>query len=123
VFAGNMWNVFLLVAISDFGAAMSNPAVGAMLADVMSKEERGRVMGAYQMIQGIGLIIGFLALGWVYDAISPEMPIILCSIALTAATLIIAVFVAETHAAPSVTDVRDPLAEDSATEVGEAISK
>jgi len=97
VVATSVWHVFLLVAISDFGAAMSNPSVGAMLADVMSQEERGRVMGAYQMIQGIGNIIGFAALGWVYDNVSPEAPILLCSVALMAATLIIAVFVTETH--------------------------
>jgi MFS family permease len=97
VFATNVWDVFILVAVSDFGAAMSNPAVGAMLADVMSKEERGRVMGAYQMIQGIGNIVGFSLLGYIYEAISPESPIILCSFALMAATLIIALFVEETH--------------------------
>ena len=115
VLAGNMWHVFLLVAISDFGAAMSNPAVGAMLADVMSSDERGRVMGAYQMIQGIGLIIGFFLLGWIYEAVSPEMPIILCSIALTIATLIIAVFVSETHIVPTAgkpaTDAPEKVAE------------
>ena len=97
VFATNVWHVFILVAVSDFGAAMSNPSVGAMLADVMSKDERGRVMGAYQMIQGVGNIIGFSLLGWVYVAISPEAPIVLCSFALMAATLIIALFVEETH--------------------------
>ncbi len=97
VFARNVWDVFILVAISDFGAAMSNPSVGAMLADVMSKEERGRVMGAYQMIQGIGNILGFSLLGYIYVAVSPESPIILCSVALTVATLIIAVFVEETR--------------------------
>ncbi len=97
VLATNVWHVFLLVAVSDFGAAMSNPAVGAMLADVMSKDERGRVMGAYQMIQAVGNIVGFSLLGWMYEAVSKEAPIVLCSFALMAATLIIAVFVEETH--------------------------
>ncbi len=54
-------------------------------------------MGAYQMIQGIGLIVGFSLMGWVYEAISREAPIVLCSFALMAATLIIALFVEETH--------------------------
>ncbi|HEX7392009.1 MAG TPA: MFS transporter [Thermoplasmata archaeon] len=102
VFVTDVWQVFVLVSFSEFGAAMSNPSVGAMLADVMLKEERGRVMGAYQMIQGFGNIIGFSLLGWAYVAISPEAPIIMCTFALAVATAIIVAFVRETHKAPEV---------------------
>jgi len=95
VWVREIWQVFVLSAIAGFGGAMSNPSVGAMLADVMLPAERGRVMGAYQMIQGFGNIVGFFALGYIYEVVSPEAPIILCSIALALATLIIAVFVHE----------------------------
>ena len=97
VWATEVWHVFVLAAIGGFGGAMSNPSVGAMLADVMLPAERGRVMGAYQMIQGFGNIVGFFALGYIYVVISPEAPIILCSMALAVATLIIAIFVHETR--------------------------
>lgn len=93
--AQTVLHVYILVAIMDFGAAMSNPAVGALLADTMLKEERGRVMGAYQTVQGIGSIIGFTALGVAYEMISPEAPILMCTVALAIATLIIALFVRE----------------------------
>jgi MFS family permease len=95
VWVKEVWQVFVLSAIAGFGGAMSNPSVGAMLADVMLPAERGRVMGAYQMIQGFGNIVGFFALGYIYEVVSPEAPIILCSIALAFATLIIAIFVHE----------------------------
>lgn len=95
VWVREVWMVFVLMAISGFGGAMSNPSIGAMLADVMIPAERGRVMGAYQMIQGFGNIIGFFALGYIYDVVSPEAPIVLCSAALAVATLIIAIFVHE----------------------------
>ncbi len=95
VWVREVWQVFVLSAIAGFGGAMSNPSVGAMLADVMLPAERGRVMGAYQMIQGFGNIVGFFALGYIYEVVSPEAPIILCSAALAVATLIIAVFVHE----------------------------
>lgn len=95
VWVRDVWQVFVLTAIAGFGGAMSNPSVGAMLADVMLPSERGRVMGAYQMIQGFGNIVGFFALGYIYEAVSPEAPIILCSVALAIATLIIAIFVHE----------------------------
>ena len=101
VWATEVWHVFVLAAIGGFGGAMSNPSVGAMLADVMLRAERGRVMGAYQMIQGFGNIIGFFALGYIYVVISPEAPIILCSMALAVATLIIAIFVHETRVTTS----------------------
>ena len=97
VWATEVWHVYVLVALADFGGAVSNPSVGAMLADVMSPKERGRVMGAYQMVQGFGNIVGFFFLGYIYVALSPEAPIILCSAALAVATLIIALFVRETR--------------------------
>jgi len=97
VVASEFWHVLVLVTVADFGAAMSNPAVGAMLADVMLPEERGRVMGAYQMIQAIGNIVGFTMLGYLYSAVSPEAPILLCAGALATATAIIAAFVSETR--------------------------
>lgn len=96
-FVTDIWQVYALVAFSEFGAAMSNPSVGAMLGDAMNPKERGRVMGAYQTVQGIGNIVGFSALGLMYEKISPGAPILACSGALMAATLIIALFVSETH--------------------------
>jgi len=116
VWVGEVWQVFVLSAIAGFGGAMSNPSVGAMLADVMLPSERGRVMGAYQMIQGFGNIVGFFALGYVYEVVSPEAPIILCSIALALATLIIAIFVHEkqmTTSGPSanIANTKEPTVE------------
>jgi len=96
-YVSEMWHVYILVIISEFGAAASNPSVGAMLGDVMNQKERGRVMGAYQTVQGIGNIVGFSALGLIYEWISPSAPIIMCAFALAAATVIIALFVDETH--------------------------
>ncbi len=92
-----VWHVFVLVSVEMFGAAMSNPSVGAMLADVMLEKERGRVMGAYQMIVGIGNIVGFVTVGWMYEVISPDTPILVCTVALAVATAIIVLFVNETR--------------------------
>jgi len=97
VFVTDAWQVFVLISVESFGGAVSNPSVGAMLADVMLEEERGRVMGAYQMIQAFGNIIGYSLLGWAYTAISPEAPIIMCTFALAVATSIIVLFVSETQ--------------------------
>jgi MFS family permease len=97
LFATDFWHVLIIVAISDIGGSISNPAVGAMLADIMLEEERGRVMGAYHMFQGMGNIVGFVLLGFLYGAVSHESPIILCTIMLAIATGIIAAFVAETR--------------------------
>lgn len=98
-FVTDIWQVYALVAFSELGAAVSNPSVGALLGDVMSKRERGRVMGAYQTVQGIGNIAGFSALGLMYEKMGPRTPILACAGALAAATTIIAMFVDETHKA------------------------
>ena len=97
VFASEAWHVYLMVAVSELGAAMSNPSVGAMLGDVMKREARGRVMGAYQTVQGIGNIMGFTVMGVVYEKASPRASVLSAAGALAAATLIIALFVGETH--------------------------
>ena len=102
VLASQAWHVYILVAVSDFGAAMSNPSVGAMLGDVMKKEERGRVMGAYQTVMGVGNIVGFSALGLMYDYVNHQAPILVCAAALAVATSIIGLYVKETRKA------RDP---------------
>ncbi len=101
VFAENVMHIYLLVAISDLGAAISNPSVGALLADTMLKEERGRVMGAYQTVQGIGSIIGLTGLGIVYDSINHDMPIIIGALALAVATTIIAIYIRDKRKLPS----------------------
>jgi len=98
IFATEAWHVFIIVAVADVGASMSNPAVGATLADVILPKERGRVMGAYLMVQAVGNIVGYFGIGIVYSSISPEAPIILCSIALAIATSIIFFYVKETRA-------------------------
>ncbi len=100
----DFWQVVVIVAISDIGASISNPAVGAMLADIMLEEERGRVMGAYHAFQGMGNIVGFVLLGFLYETISPEAPILLCTVMLIFATGIIAFFVAETRKSPAKRD-------------------
>lgn len=110
-FVTEVWEVYALVAFSEFGAAVSNPSVGAMLGDVINRKERGRVMGAYQTVQGVGNIVGFSALGLMYERISPRAPILSCAGALAAATLIIALFVDETHRAEGKGDPEELLAE------------
>lgn len=57
-------------------------------------------MGAYSMVQGVGNIVGFSLLGWAYEAISPEAPIMMCTFALAVATSIIVLFVGETRKRP-----------------------
>ncbi len=93
VFAETVMHIYILVVVSEIGAAISNPSVGALLADTMLKEERGRVMGAYQTVQGIGNIIGLTGLSVAYASMSHDAPIIIGAVALAIATIIIAIFV------------------------------
>ena len=119
VFVTQVWQVYLLVIISEFGAAVSNPSVGAMLGDVIDQNQRARVMGAYSMVQGVGNIAGYSALGVMYEKISPGAPILACSGALAAATSIIALFVHETHETGKGRTVRDRDSEPSVDAVAE----
>ncbi|MBU1157818.1 MAG: MFS transporter [Candidatus Thermoplasmatota archaeon] len=101
IFAENVMHIYILMAISELGAAISNPSVGALLADTMLKEERGRVMGAYQTVQGIGNILGLTGLSIVYARISHDAPIIVGAAALALATAIIAIYVRDKKRLPA----------------------
>ncbi len=101
VFAQTVAHIYIMVAFLELGASISNPSVGALIADTILKEERGRVMGAYQTVQGLGNIAGLSGLSLLYERIDHTAPLIVGAASLATATAIIAVYVREVR--PSAT--------------------
>src|SRR5512139_3434204 len=56
------------------GLSASSPAEGALVADLTGKNVRGTGYGFYTLASGLGLILGPLLGGWLYDAAGNAVP-------------------------------------------------
>ncbi len=63
--------LWLLEAV---GLSASSPAQGALIADLTGKNVRGTGYGLYTLATGLGLILGPLLGGWLYDAAGHAIP-------------------------------------------------
>jgi MFS family permease len=63
--------LWLLEAVGFSAAA---PAEGALVADLTGKNVRGTGYGFYTLASGLGLILGPLLGGWLYDAAGHALP-------------------------------------------------
>jgi MFS family permease len=65
--------VYLICFVLGLGIALNNSPINALLADCVIPEARGKVMGAYEVILGLGRAFGVLILGGLY-AMSQSAP-------------------------------------------------
>jgi MFS transporter, DHA1 family, multidrug resistance protein len=63
--------LWLLEAV---GLSAASPAQGALVADLTGKNVRGTGYGLYTLASGLGLILGPLLGGWLYDAAGHAVP-------------------------------------------------
>jgi MFS transporter, DHA1 family, multidrug resistance protein len=63
--------LWLLEAV---GFSAASPAEGALVADLTGKNVRGTGYGLYTLASGLGLILGPLLGGWLYDSVGHAVP-------------------------------------------------
>ena len=63
--------LWLLEAV---GFSAASPAEGALVADMTGKNVRGTGYGLYMLVSGMGLILGPLLGGWLYDTAGHAVP-------------------------------------------------
>jgi MFS family permease len=63
--------LWLLEAV---GFSAASPAEGALVADLTGKDVRGTGYGFYTFASGLGLTIGPLVGGWLYDTAGHALP-------------------------------------------------
>ena len=68
-----LWLV-VLYPLSAVGWALATPQMTAMVGDLSHQDSRGRIFGIYQMSSGIGLSLGPLVGGWLYDTYGGAIP-------------------------------------------------
>jgi MFS family permease len=64
---GVLW-LAIVWTVESLGWAVAQPAQEAMVADLTSRQVRGRGYGMYTFASGLGATIGPLVGGWLYDA-------------------------------------------------------
>ncbi len=84
-----IWLV-VLYPLSAIGQALSGPQMTAMVGDLSHGDRRGRIFGIYQMFSGLGLSVGPLVGGWLYDTQGGASPFIINGAILLSTAIFIA---------------------------------
>ncbi|MEX2416706.1 MAG: MFS transporter [Paenibacillaceae bacterium] len=74
--------VFVLVALLGIGYACIIPAWNALIADAIPVKERGTVWGFFLTIEGMGMIVGPIVAGWLWDDLGFHAPFVASGIVL-----------------------------------------
>jgi DHA1 family multidrug resistance protein-like MFS transporter len=99
-------SLILLAALWLFfniATAMSRPAQTAMVSDIVWQERRGRSYGLYDFSMTLGMTLGPLAGGWLYDSVGKSMPFYLNGIILLVAGGFVLLFMRENRHQTKVT--------------------
>ena len=64
---GSLWPIFMFVALSGLSEGIAGLAVGAKAADIFPSRALGRVMGLVQMGRGVGILVGPILGGLLFD--------------------------------------------------------
>jgi MFS family permease len=78
IFAKRFLSLLTPVIVAAVGTGMAMPSNNALVTNIAYKETRGKVMGLFSTGRNLGLLVGPLLGGWVYDNISPQTPFVLC---------------------------------------------
>jgi MFS family permease len=84
-----VWLV-VLYTLSAIGWALARPQMTAMVGDLSHEDRRGRIFGIYQMFEGLGLSMGPLLGGWLYDTYGGAIPFTINGAILLSTALFIA---------------------------------
>ncbi|AJY76412.1 MFS transporter [Paenibacillus beijingensis] len=74
--------VLLIVAVIGLGYACIIPAWNALIAQAIPKSERGAVWGFFLTIEGLGMVLGSIISGRLWDSFGPRMPFLVSGAAL-----------------------------------------
>jgi DHA1 family multidrug resistance protein-like MFS transporter len=82
-------------ALQDLCYAAGDPAEQALVADLTGGDQRGRAYGLYAMAAGLGMTIGPVAGGWLYERLGPQAPFVANGLILGMSALLLGVWLRE----------------------------
>jgi len=82
-------------ALQDLCYAGGDPAEQALVADLTGGDQRGRAYGLYAMASRLGMTIGPVAGGWLYERLGPQAPFVANGLILLMSALLLGVWLRE----------------------------
>ncbi len=92
---GNFLTLFVAMPLMSFAQLLAFSAFQTLFADLVSQENRGKVMGSMNFFSYIFMAIGAITGGILYDFVSPQLPFLLMIAFVVPELLIILRFVHE----------------------------
>jgi MFS family permease len=89
-FGGGLPGLVLAGILLGASYAFALPAWLALITELAPQGRVGLALGASETVQGLGVVIGPLLGGVLWDAIGPKAPFVACAMALSAGTLVAA---------------------------------
>lgn len=78
----SMWPIFLFIGLSGLSDGIAGLIVGAKAGDLFPSTDLGLVMGLVQMGRGLGMMVGPLVGGWLFDLYGDYLLAFLIAVAL-----------------------------------------
>ncbi len=88
--AGERWQIWMLFAAYGLVAALTEGSERALIAAAVPGGHRGRALGTYHLISGVGLLLASVIAGEVWDHSSPQAALLLGAVLAFAAAVLLA---------------------------------
>jgi MFS family permease len=89
-FARLPWHMWALFAAYGVVAALTEGAERALIAGAVAEESRGRALGIYNLVTGIGLLASSIVAGEIWEHVSPAAALLLGAALAFAASAVLA---------------------------------
>jgi MFS family permease len=87
-FSGRLWLLLVAGVLLGSSYALMAPAWLALVTELAPQGRLGLAVGASETVQGLGLVLGPLLGGLLWDGIGPKAPFVACAAALTVGAII-----------------------------------
>lgn len=79
-FLSGFVNMAIVTLINSIGWSAAVPAAVALVSDITPSSRQGQMIGLYGSCEDLGLMIGSLLCGFIWDAHSPRLAFVVCSL-------------------------------------------
>ena len=94
-FSSNSYGWIFVRALQGAGAGLFFPAITALLSEVTSSEERGHAMSIYNIGLGVGLAVGPISGGFLFQVYGIHIPFFFCVVFAILSIVLVLLFVQE----------------------------
>jgi len=79
-FSSGFVNMAIVTLINSIGMSAAVPAAVALVSDITPSSRQGQMIGLYGSCEDLGLMVGSLLCGFIWDVHSPRLAFVVCSL-------------------------------------------